>query len=207
LLKFTATAIVGKQLGEITCHQRVTAVVAGGISLQQMADLLVVLSDGNWPSKLAPQATAGDVYMELLVRATGKVSQSAVGVSARPFGIGGVSMAPTQAAAVVKKITGLAGRAFRGRVFVPFIPDSFLTTGGELSAGVSAAYATFVALLFGPQTFTVGGSSTTVAPVLVHQPSVAYPLPLADQDVTAFVGTGKIGTQRRRGDYGQANNP
>lgn len=207
ILKLTARAVSNQQTAQIDCHFRVSAIAGLSVSVQDVANEWVTLTDAQWPSVLAPTAFGDRVTVELFNSATGKVLISADGATTIPVGTVGTAQAPTQASAVVTKNTGYAGQAFRGRCYVPFVPMSFLTPAGEFNAAARAAYGPFVTLLFGTQSFGVLPNTASLTPVIVHRPGVKFPLPLQTVDILNFIFTDKVGTQRRRGDYGIPNVP
>lgn len=195
----------GGQQGEVTCEYSVTAVAGTGISTQDAADQLTILSDAQWPAILTPQSHTLGVRVELVNRANAQVLQSAYGVDSRDPGVVSGPMAPGGAAAIVRKRTGLAGPGFRGRMFVPFIPASFLSDSGELTAASRVTYLTFANALISVMTLTVGANSVTLTPSIEHRVSDRFPLPVTDQYITTVDVPGLVGYQRRRGDYGKPN--
>lgn len=207
LLKFRATAFTGQQRGECGCWFRVETVSGGGIGIVDLANLWQAVCDAQWPTILCPAAQGDTSIVELFNAATGRVTQSAEGSSTRPFGTVGTAQCPSQVAAVVKKVTGFAGRAFRGRVFFPFVPDDFIDFHGELEAAAALTYGVAYQAMFGPQAFTVGPATCLLTPVIVHTVTLTNPLPLNAVDIIAGQVTGKLGTQRKRGDYGIPNVP
>jgi len=54
--------------------------------------------------------------------------------------VSGESTLPEEVVAEIQRRTGLQGRNKRGRVFWPFVPESFNEEGGEISTGGLAAY-------------------------------------------------------------------
>ena len=103
-------------------------------------------------------------------------------------GSGGAQALPPNCALIVRKQTGLQGRANRGRHFVPGVPEADATSGGAVSSFVrdnaliwwEALYAAMEAGGFDPRIFhdSTGGSTA----------------------ITQLVVAGVIGTQRPRMD-------
>jgi len=205
VLRFRATANLNGQIAVWGCDQRVASVVAGGISVQDLAQLLIAVFDVQVPPTMGATATGGDCIVELLSSTTSRVLQSALGLSADPAGTGGADTVPTQVAAVVAKKTGLAGPSNRGRMYWPFLPASGITPTGELGLALKGDIETACDAMFGTQTFTVGPSSITTVPILLK--SLRLPHAPGITDVSVFEATGKLGTQKRRGDYGKPNLP
>jgi len=205
VLRFRATANLNGQIAVWGCDQRVASVVAGGISVPDLAQLLIAVFDVEVPPTMGATATGGDCIVELLDPATGRVLQSSLGLSADPAGTGGADTVPTQVAAVVAKKTGLAGPGKRGRLFWPFLPASGITPTGELGLALKGDIEAACAAMFSTQTYTVGPSSITTVPVLIKSDPLPHALLLTD--ISVFEATGKLGTQKRRGDYGKPNLP
>lgn len=204
-LKLTARAWTIGQIGQVSCHYKVTAVAGGGVSVQGIADSFAVITDTQWPFILCPEAVSDAPFVELLSLGTGKVQQSAIGVHTPAIGVVGTDQCPTQVAAVVKKVTGFAGQAYRGRLYFPFVPRDHVTADGELSAAGVTAYQGTAVAMFQAFVATQGLSSTSLTPYLLHTPGPAFPLPLVGVEIFNFLVTGRLGTQKRRGDYGRLN--
>jgi len=108
---------------------------------------------------------------------------------------------PRQACGIVTLLTGLYGRANRGRFFVPFPTEEMNeTTGSPNGAGIAAmeALGTFYTSQWN---LTVDIRTGSLLPVLVHRGETPDP----PTDLTGFIVRDKWGTQKRRGDYGQLN--
>lgn len=126
-------------------------------------------------------------------------------------GTAGSSPLPGQEAPIISFTTAKAGRAFRGRMYMPFMDDSDLdaTDPQEVStayAGIAASFAAAIA----PSsniTVTVGGSNVVFIPCVYHRTAGKTGVPAA-HTVDGITG-GRvrllIGTQRRRGPLGRPN--
>jgi hypothetical protein len=118
-------------------------------------------------------------------------------------GAAGAGPLPGQTTGMITKLTGLGGRANRGRVYVPF-PARASATGSPLipTVGYVTALAAYAGVILTNLTTTDGGlNGQTWLPVLKH--GNAFP-----PSVTLINGATprqKWATQRRRGDYGRAN--
>jgi hypothetical protein len=181
---------------------KVTLIVGVGLSLQEIADSFLTIFQASWTGLIDATSFISGVQAELLVAATGKVIQSAQAVDNVTGGTGGGGAVPSQVAAVVRKITGFAGRKHRGRIFAPFLAFSFLQANGELTAGSVASFTAATQNVFGNQNMLMGLRETDLQATLQHKGA-----PITTDDVVDFQCTGKLGTQRRRGDYGRTNSP
>lgn len=206
-LKLTAQAYTLNQIAQVSCHFKVSNAIGLSVSVQDIANAWVLVTDGQWPQILAAAARADDARVELLSPATGKVLQSAIGISNQAVGTVPGSQSPTQVSAVVSKETGFAGQANRGRVYFPFVPQGFLTADGEMTVAAQTLYGITFDTFFPSFVYGVGGNTAQLSPVILHTPGTAHPLPLSSLDILSRSSTGRFGTQKRRGDYGKPNRP
>lgn len=116
------------------------------------------------------------------------------------FGLDIASLMPRQAAALIAKKTAIAGRAGRGRVYIPFGGVDNVDADGHITAPGLALLQAIAIRTLTTQIYGGGGTTTTLIPMLFHRSTIT-----ADEvvDWTARV---KIATQKRRGDYGRPNN-
>jgi hypothetical protein len=118
------------------------------------------------------------------------------------------NLTPRQVSCLIGTQTAIAGRANRGRVYIPFPSDTFVSAAGELT-GAGFAILVNIASALGPAvTLTFGGATTNMA-LTVRHPDVAVPVPHTPSttDVVSMVPAALLATQRRRGDYGRSNRP
>ena len=114
--------------------------------------------------------------------------------------------APPNVAMLVTKLTSLAGRRMRGRMFIPAVPDAAIAENGTLGGGTIAAWQPKVDDFYDGVNAIVG-----VAMVLLHGPATEWVLvggqPRRVPVVGAFPGPtlvsalrleNKVATQRRR---------
>jgi hypothetical protein len=113
---------------------------------------------------------------------------------------------PLQLCGVITLRTLNAGRRWRGRVFVPFPPDTFSGTDGTpFGAYITALTALGTALLT-TVAAGAGGNTANMKPVLARPKYTNHVLTNPDAtDLFDYVVRDKWGTQRRRGNYGQPN--
>lgn len=205
LLRVRATAYIGGQTAVWGCDYRVASTAGVGLDLQAVADDWAGDMDVQLLPSLGNDVVVGNPIVELVSPVTGRVLQSTIGVSANPNGTGGADTIPKQAAVVVRKATGLAGPSNRGRMYWPFVPSAYLLSDGTMDPASSAALLAIAATVFGVRTVTVGANSNQMLPILVHRYTV--PSVPTYQDILGFLGATKIGTQKKRGDYGKPNPP
>lgn len=105
------------------------------------------------------------------------------------------SPSPPNCAMIIQKKTGIGGRRYRGRAFVPpvMLNDADVDAAGNLSAGLAASHTVLW------ENFRTSLENGNVGPVLVHQYEEGVTTGrVAPTDIIAFQAAGKIGTQRRR---------
>jgi hypothetical protein len=106
-----------------------------------------------------------------------------------------LQMLPPNVTYLLKKSTAFAGRAFRGRIYLPFVDNGAVSEAGVVSgARMTALIAAAAALFTAPGT----GSSTGVTGWwLLHraEPGVTPPAPT---QITNISTTSMVATQRRR---------
>lgn len=106
---------------------------------------------------------------------------------------------PKQTCGIITKQTASAGRAFRGRVYVPF-PGDIDNTGEGAPINTYVARLTALAgILEGSLLVGTAPNTAQMQPIIYHRGG------LAPTDVFNCFGRPRWGTQRRRGDYGPTN--
>lgn len=205
VIKITTVARLNGQSGEMTSAVQVSGIVGSGVSLTTIAGKILTNYQTAFPNMHASQVVLNGVSCELLTSPTGRVAQSVIVTDNVTTGLIVGDTAPSQVAVVVRKVTGFAGRAERGRLFVPFVPDDKLDANGELIPPFGAVLAGLCTIIFGPDNATVGPDTTSWIPVLLHKTPRLTPISFTLLD--GFAGTERLGTQRRRGDYGKLNAP
>jgi hypothetical protein len=106
-----------------------------------------------------------------------------------------LTMAPPNVSYLVKKTTAFAGRQYRGRLYLPFVPTNELSEAGTFIGATATRLTTAMVNLFAaPGT----GSTTGVTGwVLLHRETPAGAAP-APTPITSFQPTFTVATQRRR---------
>lgn len=170
---------------------------AGGTDTQFAISLDALLAP-----LLKPMMPSIATYYGVGVQQIWPLPLTALNISAAHTGVGsgGLAPVPPQVSGIITMNTGLAGRANRGRVYVPFPAAAFVD--GTLTTP-TGAYQILLTAVFNalatPITITVGGGTSVMTPGVYHRTTHA---------VSAFT-TGRVNpkwaTQRRRGNYGRAN--
>jgi hypothetical protein len=114
-------------------------------------------------------------------------------------GTGGANELPLQVSGIVTLKTNLAGRANRGRMYIPFPPVAAQGTDGHPTNGYVTAVDTLAAIAILPQTVGTAPNQVVLTPVVYHKRLNTT------TDITDKVARQRWATQRRRGDYGKPN--
>jgi hypothetical protein len=199
-IKVTLVHDSNGQNGEMTFAYEVQAQTGAGISLQQLSDAFATTWNAAFQPLFTAQVGFSGVLAELLNTATGKVLQSVKSPKNTLLGTAAGNLIARQVANVIAKVTGLAGRSNRGRVFWPFLCATDLNVQGEVLPIPEAAKVTLLTAVMLSPTIIVAGSGYTLGSVILHKGA-----PLTAIAMSNFLGTGKTGTQRRRSDYGAFN--
>lgn len=124
-------------------------------------------------------------------------------------GTGGADALPKQTAGLVGWKTPRGGRAYRGRMYLPFPSVSHDTGDGVPTAAYVTAASTLTDNWLTDNFFGTGGDSVTLRPIIKHGPTKGDPPvpPVSPWTlITVGVTNNKWATQRRRGAYGRVNN-
>lgn len=190
----------GNQIGLNVLHYRVATVVSGGTTLAAAAAVLDLGLHAAYKNAICNQATYRGIGMTNLAapRSVQTVSQGNLGV-----GTGGANMSPTQVRGLISWYSNLAGRRYRGRTYIPFVPTNGVTAAGDPLAAYVTIMDAVRAVLQGGFTVTSGAPSTTYVLAIIHRNDN----PLSASDVVLGVTRNRFATQRRSGAYGRANTP
>lgn len=147
----------------------------------------------TWDADMAP-ITSDEVTLqrvEVLIKTTGDLLVAGTSTAAAKAGESTLDVLPGGVSAVVRKNTGLAGRAYRGRMFHPgLISDNDVSNGSIITSGrqieINAALEDWLNSLAG----------TLDEAVLLHTNPALTPTPIASLTVSRRVGF--LGRRRDR---------
>jgi len=176
-------------------HYKVAAVVGNPTDTDVSADL---------------DAAAGPLYRDLMSAEAAYVGSSFQIFSPIAFdriinvvngGVGdhAEDVLPTQTALVVTKRTGLAGRSFRGRMYVPFMPETYSTVDAKPSAAALVAADALASYPLDNITIINGGDSVTLQPV-VYSRKLATAVVVIGFTLRTEWGTMRTRSQINQGD-------
>lgn len=187
----------GPQMGLMVFHYRVSAISAPEATVDQIAAAM----EGSFASLVKAVMTAQADFRGASAR---KVRPLPIGVEfltgnfPGPGTIGGDPL-PPQVSGIITLRSALAGRANRGRKYVPFPAEASNDTG----FAPTAAYLTVMTNLANEfddmQNVPNGAGSSDLTPVIFHR------LLGTTTDVTFALVRNAWATQRRRGAYGRPN--
>jgi len=106
---------------------------------------------------------------------------------------------PKQTCGIITKRTPLAGRRFRGRMYVPFPSEASNDTDANPVAGYLAALAALAGQVADIVLVGTLPSTSSMTPVIYHRSTQTT------TDLVSCSVNDRWATQRRRGDYGRTN--
>lgn len=118
-------------------------------------------------------------------------------IAAAGVGTGGAAALPKQICGVISKRTPFPGPGGTGRMYIPFPDEAFNETTTQPSAAYIALLDDIGDAMLTPE--QLGATGQTLSPILYARIGDGV------SAVTSHINRPKWGTQRRRGDFGQAN--
>jgi len=119
-------------------------------------------------------------------------------------GIGGADALPTQTSGLIRWGTNQGGRAYKGRVYMPFPSEQANNTTGYPVAGYIVGLDAIGNEYVNHTAWTLNGGNQTIVPVLVHRKNKAGVTPLPTQ-ISSWQSSNQWATQRKRGAFGRPN--
>lgn len=199
VLQLKVSCWMQDQLGLNVRYWRVRSITGAGPDLQEIADAFGLAL----PDVLKDCISDDAEYLGLSVKMVGPGPATIAYLSDIGAGAGTVPTGPmpSQVCGMVTLKTDLAGRANRGRIYVPFPARGAadVITGLPTAGYVAAAqeYGDIFA-----NTFNAAGVGSSA----VLEPGLSTPIGNPFTLITAALARNRFGTQRRRGQYG-AHNP
>jgi hypothetical protein len=197
-----ATIQPGPQLSEFNVHYTPTSIVGGWDSRTQLLTALHLIVDPYMANVLH---TTSRFYGIKLAKIFPLPAPMPVEDRPNVAGVLANSPTPSQTRPLISWTTDLAGRAFRGRIYLPS-PDSSrvdATTVAPTPALVGLMV-TLGSLLGGNIPVAVGANSTRWIPVIAHR-SKTVPRVYTFTPITGSFADTVFATQRRSGGTGRVN--
>jgi hypothetical protein len=187
-----------KQLGLNIYHFAFGTATGAPVDAQLFADQLSTALAAQYKPMLADAAEFLGVEVQRIKPTLDVAFTSNLGAG---FGTANVSMMPTVAAPVVSFKTALPKQGGRGRAFMPFNGSDATNATGQLNTTGKGRIDNVMGALTGFLAVTDPLTLGTIACGLVlYKRSTG-----AANAVLRYEITGKVGRQKRRGDYGRLN--
>jgi len=172
-------------------HYRVSATAGASVDDESAIGALSGFVEGPYKAMLSSQARFHGVFLQRL-----KPNKTARLINKLDAGPGEVDdeLLPRQTAGVVKLRSGVAGRSKRGRVYLPFMAESFNSVAGQPTAAALTAMTNVAAALTTTRTVGAGGNTAVFIPVIFSRKNNTT------EDIAGYAVRGRWGTQRRRSD-------
>lgn len=184
------------QLGLNIRHFVCTSTAGGGADPQPAADDFFDLFDDAYADLLV--TTAFFLGCSVRVLSPPPLPAAALSSQAAIAGLVAGDALPAQVSGIITLQTALAGRANRGRVYVPFPSESDSGADHRPGANYMTSLGALVTLLTATHTVGSGANTSILAPVIRHANGTFEP-------ITGATARQAWATQRRRGAYGQMN--
>lgn len=197
IIQVTAYCSSGNQLSMNVLHYVTETKVGTGATHLEVSARFDTLWNAAYIALLSSNARYRGIGTKKIVPFPATVEVFS-GINADDGGVAS-DILPRQVCGVITKKTGLAGRAFRGRVYIPFAAEDDNQVSGIPEVPYTARLATLANLFEDTVVAGVGGNTNSFAPVLFHRDGATY------TPITECVARSIWGTQRRRGDYGRTN--
>lgn len=162
----------------------------GTITYDDLATTWKTLAEAVYPGVMSPSGTLIGASVNRAFPAPPTPSINA-GDSDLPGLITGDVMSRQTCGAVTKR-TELAGKAYRGRAYIPFPSEASNDADGNPTNGYRTAVATLCGSFCAAQTITVGTATIILYPIIYHKATSTYTV------VSSFNVRTYWTTQRRR---------
>lgn len=197
ILQVTFLCRFGDQVGLNVRHYRVSAQTLNPPTFQATADALSTIFGPLYRDCLSDKAVYGLTRVQK-IRPTPPTLpiESAIGFGAgnRPG-----DPLPKQVSGLISLRTMFAGRAFRGRAYIPFPDEQANDATAVPTPGYIIAITALGSAMIMSRTVVEGANSWTLDPIIFNRVSGGFTVLLAHQERTVWA------TQRRRGSFGASN--
>lgn len=188
-----------QQVGINIRHYRVSNIVTNQVPADAMADQLATNLRPLYLSMMETLAVFAGITARKIHPLPVELESTLEGLSGPGTVLG--DPLPRQVSGVLTLGTPLAGRANRGRLYMPFPAKASSDAFNVPEATYKNNLQSLGMALISSFTATQGVNSTTLTPVIWRRG------PRTFTDLTRAVAQPRWGTQRRRGNYGRPNPP
>jgi hypothetical protein len=191
----------GQQVSVNTLHWKPSAVSGPTITEADFLAVIEPIYAPLWKGIINNNATYEGMTMQII---TAPISLASKNNLSTGFGTGGATSAATQTAGLIQWGTGLGGRKYRGRLFLPFPSTAEDGTTGFPNTGYMVGLAAIKDEYVGHTAWTIGGGAQTILPVLRHRKDKTG---VTSDPTVIFSGTPvqAWATQKKRGYFGRPN--
>jgi len=188
----------GGQIGVNVRHYRAALMTGTGTTLGAVATAMNSAFAGPYRDLLSSDASWLGVAVRVITPAPG--SALAFNKEDTAVGLRTAEVLPGMVSGIITLQTTIAGRGYRGRVYIPFPDESANEDAGVPTAGYVTDLETLGAALIATRVVgTVGVNDVTLRPVIFHRGDSSF------TEVTSARANTRWATQRRRSDYGAQN--
>lgn len=187
------------QVAVITRHYRV--VVDGFGDADNARQLLCNEFDDTFGTVYRTMIASAATYAGTTLSRVAPFPRTAVKLAVTMAGVGALTgdLLPLQVSGLVGTKTALAGRAQRGRIYVPFPPESANDANSTPTASHVGLLDSLALACDDQVSVTLGAETISVNPVIYHRTTQTT------DNIVAAAARDKWATQRRRGSFGQPN--
>lgn len=201
IVQATVVTQMGDQTALTVLHFLCGIVAGTSATDKDFATNLDAVLEADWKAAINNTATYRGIMAQVVNPPPMQRMQSEIGAAG--VGTGGATPQPPQVSGIITWGTAMAGRAGRGRMYVPFPSTTFIDADGTPTASYIAALAALAVDIGGLAVVnrSGGGGSIAVQFVIYHRDFQTT------DNVTSSVQQKKWATQKRRGEFGRPNAP
>jgi hypothetical protein len=207
ILKMQVVCTRGVQTSLNTVYYSVASITGTSVTDSQTAAQM----DTTLSPLVKPMINTTAAYYGTLIQKILPVPVSAYKIAKTNAGAGtGGAAAPDELCGLVAAKTENAGRAFRGRLYSPFLYLSAIDSGElDVTSAYLALLGAFATAVYTAWTINPGGGTANLTPIVFHKKAnkAGTTAPGTGTPITGFVLELLLATQRRRGARGRANAP
>lgn len=199
VVKCSLVASYANQASFTSFYFRVATVGTPAATDQDLAQTFDGAIATHFLSWLSSQAVYDGVYAQRIFPFP--IYQATQYTGSAGAGTGGGTILPYQVRGLISFYTIYAGRAGRGRAYIPFPASAQSASTGKVSGGGATVLGLLALDYLNMSAVSVGGRTCTVVPVLYNRKTGTT------RDYQSYVARLGFATQRRSGYFGRPNVP
>lgn len=208
VFKMSIYSYLNQQVAVQSFHMKIS--VTGGAGNDALGTILVNWYTGNWDVAWKPVIATPAVILGAKMFQENRSPVILPGIiTDGSNGTGGTSAMATQVSGLIRTVTEKGGRAYRGRMFVPFPTTAFQDTNLTPTTVYVGLLNDIVSDVISPIAIAIGPNSYQLSPTLYHRKAGKGGVPAAGSDdlIVSAAGQKIWATMRKRGDLGRLNPP